>query len=146
MGSNAPGQWPAEHHDALVGFIAAGLSFAEAATAINKQFHSGYTRCAAIGRGSRTGIVQPTRTKVARAPRKPQPYKPRPRPVASVPRAIPISCQEITPLHLTLVDLETGDCRYPFGEGPFTFCGHPSETDSSYCPAHHHLCLKRGEQ
>ena len=49
----------------------------------------------------------------------------------------------ITPRHLALVDLEAGDCRYPYGgdaEGePITFCGHQRQEGSSYCLAHFNL-------
>ena len=47
------------------------------------------------------------------------------------------------PRHLSLTDLEAGDCRYPYGgdaEGEaITFCGHPQPRGSSYCIAHFHL-------
>ena len=47
------------------------------------------------------------------------------------------------PRHLSLMDLEAGDCRYPYGgdaEGePITFCGHPRREGSSYCAPHFHL-------
>ena len=40
-----------------------------------------------------------------------------------------LRCVEIEPRHLSLIDLEHGDCRYPYGgdeEGEaITFCGHP---------------------
>lgn len=42
--------------------------------------------------------------------------------------------------HVSFMDLERKDCRYPYGDGPVTFCGHPKREDSSYCPAHHQLC------
>lgn len=47
-------------------------------------------------------------------------------------RAVP----DIEPRHISLLDLQHNDCRWPFGEGPFTFCGHPKAISSSYCPAH----------
>ena len=54
-----------------------------------------------------------------------------------------LRCVKIEPRHLSLVDLEHGDCRYPYGgdeEGePITFCGHPHRTGSSYCTPHFHL-------
>ena len=31
-------------------------------------------------------------------------------------------------------------CNYPYGDGPFAFCGHPSLEKSSYCAPHHALC------
>jgi GcrA cell cycle regulator len=51
------------------------------------------------------------------------------------------------PLHLSLLALGAGDCRYPYGgdeEGEaITFCGRPKYGSSSYCAAHFHLtrCL-----
>ena len=43
-----------------------------------------------------------------------------------------LRCVEIEPRHLSLIDLERGDCRYPYGgdeEGEaITFCGHPRAT------------------
>jgi GcrA cell cycle regulator len=53
-------------------------------------------------------------------------------------------CVQIDPRHLPLVDLEPGDCRYPYGgdeeEGEgITFCGHPRRQGASYCAAHFYL-------
>jgi GcrA cell cycle regulator len=54
-----------------------------------------------------------------------------------------LRCVEIDPRHLCLLDLERGDCRYPYGgdeEGEaITFCGHPKRPGSSYCAPHFHL-------
>ena len=54
-----------------------------------------------------------------------------------------LRCVEIEPRHLSLIDLERGDCRYPYGgdeEGEaITFCGHPRRPGSSYCTPHFHL-------
>jgi hypothetical protein len=43
------------------------------------------------------------------------------------------------PLHLSLLDLEEGQCRFPFGDGPnYTFCGCPvHEEGKPYCAEHH---------
>jgi GcrA cell cycle regulator len=54
-----------------------------------------------------------------------------------------IRCVEIVPRHLTLLDLEPDDCRYPYGgdkEGEaITFCAHPKMPGSPYCVPHFHL-------
>ena len=54
-----------------------------------------------------------------------------------------LRCVEIVPRQLSLVELEPGDCRYPYGgdeEGDaITFCGHPRRQGSSYCAPHFHL-------
>jgi hypothetical protein len=42
----------------------------------------------------------------------------------------------------TLLDLEPGDCRYPFGDGPIVFCGSNAVAGSSYCLPHKILCTK----
>jgi len=43
-----------------------------------------------------------------------------------------------------ILDLEDGDCRFPFGESaPYLFCGDPAQEKSSYCPAHHVKCWHR---
>ena len=45
--------WAPEHSDALREFIAKGMSFSEAAQAINSRFNTSYTRSAALGRARR---------------------------------------------------------------------------------------------
>ena len=67
----------------------------------------------------------------------------RPMPVFERVELPALRCVEIVPRHLSLVDLEPGDCRYPYGgdeEGEaITFCGHPRREGSSYCAPHFHL-------
>lgn len=41
-----------------------------------------------------------------------------------------------------LLDLAPGDCRYPFGNGPYFFCGHPA-TRGPYCDRHHRAAHAR---
>ena len=54
-----------------------------------------------------------------------------------------LRCAAVEPRHLSLLELEAGDCRYPYGgdeEGEaVTFCGRPKRAGSSYCAAHFHL-------
>ena len=149
--------WAPEHSDALREHLALGLSFSEAARRINSKFKTDYTRNAAIGRAKRMGLVGPggpkTPPRVVPPPLE-RPYIPatsRSRSTALFPfapepgKAEPLNlrCVEIEPRHLSLVELEHGDCRYPYGgdeEGEaITFCGHPRHTGSSYCTAHFHL-------
>lgn len=55
----------------------------------------------------------------------------------------PLQEADIIPHNVALVDLTDHDCRYPYGEGTdITFCGHPKQEKSSYCPAHAALCWK----
>ncbi len=64
--------------------------------------------------------------------------------------AVKLRCVGITPRLLSLVELEPGDCRYPYGgdkDGEaITFCGHPRLAGSSYCAPHFHLTRGTGTQ
>ena len=54
-----------------------------------------------------------------------------------------LRCVEIVPRNLTLIELEPNDCRYPYGDGPMLFCGHPKKEGSSYCVPHFWLCRRQ---
>jgi len=152
--------WAPAHCEALREYVAKGLSFAEAAREINRKFGTDYTRSAAIGRARRMGLLARPRPpgsstgRLAKAEalhpaRSHERQKGAPAalapPPASPKRAKPVKlrCVGITPRLLALVDLEAGDCRYPYGgdkDGePITFCGHPRLPGSSYCGPHFHL-------
>jgi GcrA cell cycle regulator len=152
--------WPPEHSEALRDYLAKRMSFSEIAAAINTKFKTAYSRSAAIGRAKRLGLAVPDRPK---APPKP-PEQPRmkkvsgrrapefmrPMPVFERQEPVELRCVAIVPRHLSLLDLERGDCRYPYGgdsDGEaITFCGHPRRRGSSYCTPHFHLTRCPGTQ
>ena len=145
--------WTPEHSEALRQHLARGMSFSQISRAINSTFQTSYSRSAAIGRAKRMGLCKAApEDRPARWPRRPRRskaarlQKPRERhapesikPVPEWKRGKPpkLRCIEIVPRHLCLVDLEIGDCRYPYGgdaDGePITFCAHPRREGSSYC-------------
>ena len=156
--------WAPEHSDVLRDCLSRGMSYGQAASAINARFGTEFTRNAAIGRAKRLGLetasvrkVLPRRRRPARwgesvpkAPQKnasrkvthptaPAALAPAPEPV----RPVKLRCVGIKPRLLAFADLEPGDCRYPYGgerEGEaYAFCGHPRIPHSSYCRAHHAL-------
>jgi GcrA cell cycle regulator len=147
--------WAEEHSDALQEFLAKGMSYSRIADAINAKFRTAYSRSATIGRAKRMGLAgsdqpkdQPTALDVqaSRLHRMRERYViefRRPMPIFERVETVRLRCVEIVPRHLALVDLEPGDCRYPYGgdeEGEaITFCGHPRRPDASYCTAHFHL-------
>ncbi|XIA64426.1 GcrA family cell cycle regulator [Bradyrhizobium sp. TZ2] len=156
--------WAPEHSDALREHLAWGLSFSEAARRINATFKTAYTRNAAIGRAKRMGLAGSGRPETAPRvipPRLERPYDPRTSKSKSNEfssslfrwpalgsdggrtELANLRCVEIEPRHLSLIELERGDCRYPYGgdeEGEaITFCGHPRRPGSSYCTPHFHL-------
>jgi GcrA cell cycle regulator len=74
----------------------------------------------------------------------------RPMPVFEAAERVKLRCVEIDPRHRSLLDLEPGDCRYPYGgdaDGEaITFCGRPQRKGSSYCVPHFHLTRGPGTE
>jgi GcrA cell cycle regulator len=159
--------WTSEHSEALRQYLEQGMSYSRIAAAINSRFSTGYSRNAAIGRARRMGFSNPERPKDPPFPWPRQPYLSKgsclhqargryapepPRPVAARERveAPRLRCVAIEPRHRSLIDLEAGDCRYPYGgdaDGePITFCAHPRQEGSSYCTPHFHLTRGPGAQ
>lgn len=89
----------------------------------------------------------PGRT-VPTPPRQSSPWAPTQPPMSAFKPAEPVKlrCVGIRPRLISLLELEPGDCRYPYGgdkEGEeISFCGHPKHPGSSYCVPH--LRLTRG--
>lgn len=166
-----PTNWVPEHCNALRQYLSQGMSYSEIAEAINAQFGTEYSRNATIGRARRMGLSGSDRSDDTDRPKRssrhwpwrpsrasePRLHESRERYVPDFIRPIPVfervvvpklRCVEIVPRHLRLVDLEPGDCRYPYGgdeEGEaITFCGHPRRQGSSYCTPHFHLTCSPG--
>lgn len=101
------------------------------------------SRNAVIGKVARLGL--PPRRQVSFST--PKPKKPRvrraPMPILAKPVCEEIPAEVLTvepPLHIDLLDLKQHHCRYPYGDGPFTFCGHAVKPDKPYCAAHWAAC------
>jgi len=155
-----PGHWPSDHSDALRDYFLKGLSYAEIGRQINARFGTTYTRNAVAGRAKRLGLAAPERTAspsiVPSLPGDPGPLPQRRGalpgltlpPLSALKPAKPVKlrCVGVRPRLITLLELERGDCRYPYGgdkEGEkISFCGHPRQPGSSYCAPH--LRLTRG--
>jgi GcrA cell cycle regulator len=153
--------WTPEHSAALREYFAKGMSFSAIAAAINEKFGTAYSRSATIGRAKRLGLARPGRPEapVSRIPlAKARPAPPqreretaesrRPRSIFESVEMPQLRCADVVPRHLSLMDLERRDCRYPYGgdeEGEaVTFCGHPRRRGSSYCSAHFRLTIGPG--
>lgn len=148
--------WAPEHCEALREFVTRGVSFSEIARAINARFGTAYSRNAAISRARRMGFGGPAQREDAPKPpptaglpplRKIRPSRQSeftwPLPVFEQAEKVTLRCAEIEPRYLCLVELERGDCRYPYGgdepSNTITFCGHPRRKGSSYCAPHFNL-------
>jgi GcrA cell cycle regulator len=148
--------WTEAQSAALREFLKSGMSYSRVADAINAKFATAYSRNAAIGRAKRMRLAGPDRPEdepgllpQAKALRlhklreRCAPESSRSMPTFETAEPVKLRCVEIDPRHLSLLDLEPGDCRYPYGgdeEGEaITFCGHRRRQGASYCVAHFHL-------
>jgi GcrA cell cycle regulator len=138
MGGHVNTVWTDEQSKVLIALLAEGKSFAEIAALLNEQFNTAYSRNAVCGKGFRLQVRAPRKVKASPKPRKRKPVEPVIKPPPRM-EEIQLRCVEVEPRHLTLDQLEPNDCRYPFGDGPFTFCGHGSMEGSPYCVSHFHL-------
>jgi GcrA cell cycle regulator len=60
------------------------------------------------------------------------------------PGYVPIAdASDVVPLHINLMELTPKTCRWPYGDGPFTFCGCEKIDDGPYCYAHHLQATER---
>jgi GcrA cell cycle regulator len=154
-----PAGWPPAHCEALKEFVTQGMSYRDAADALNARFGTAYSRDAALGRARRMGLGAPVRSesppilagrqlqRPRERPRSTDDFRPleffRPRPVFERVERVQLRCVEVVPRHLTLIELGRGDCRFPYGgdlDGEaITFCGRPRRKGSSYCAPHFHL-------
>ena len=156
--------WAPEHCQALQDYLARGMSFAEIAREINARFGTAYTRNAAIGRSKRMKLPAPKRPPKPRSqaarpvpmggasrPVEPDRAAAAPRPALSQPpEPVKLRCVGISPRLVSLIELESSDCRYPYGgdkdNEPIAFCGHPRLPGSSYCAPHFHLTRGPGTE
>lgn len=123
---------PKDRKEQVIAAALAGKSYEEIAREFN------------ITRGTVAGIIHRAGVKVFR-PKKPKPVREkvvrnfgtRMTTTLELP-AVPFEPRvaPVEPLHVSLLDLEWHQCREPYGDGPFTFCGHTAIPGKPYC-AHH---------
>ncbi len=150
--------WPDTHVAMLREHHAAGIACSASADLINERYGTDYSRNAVIGKRNRLGLGggsdDPTRSAPVRVPRAKKPWRqagPR-EPKQQPPR--PQFKQEAGGLrsvatdfrHLDLLELETGLCKWPAGDGPaFTFCGCAVFNNINalpYCAPHYALATR----
>jgi GcrA cell cycle regulator len=137
-------RWDDKHVDRLKE-LAPTKSCAVIAAWLNIQFSTAYTRNAVIGKLNRLGLSKPVTapqdSRVGpRKPRKPRKqYAPSgfdrtaPPPLAT----LPLPMNEPNPAAaMPFEALTSRMCRWPYGDGPFLFCGAEIAGHPSYCPCH----------
>jgi GcrA cell cycle regulator len=118
-----------------------GLSAAQIAT----QLGAGISRNAVLGKILRLKLCR-RRSRPAVVKNKPHRQHGFKRARAFVPRGLPHQdAIAAEPLHVAFANLGPSHCRWPYGDGPFTFCGLPISDGRSYCVHHKAIaCRQRG--
>lgn len=125
--------WTPERTKSLIQLWAEGHSARRIAEKLELR-----SRSAVIGKVRRLDLPTPE-VKLATAARITQVRKRRPR-FAAIP--VPADNLSEKALHLEFDQLESRHCRFPYGEGPYTYCGHPKLANTSYCEAHVAYCFE----
>lgn len=146
--------WTDDHVETLKRLYDDGLTCAQ----IANEMRCGFTRNAVIGKIHRLGLngrvyasrkMTPEEAEASRVRKVAytRDYRAKQRavspPVKPSRPARPDVCLEVTPRNLDLCDLGHNDCRWPYGEGPFTFCGN-MVLHGSYCAAHYFASIGPG--
>ena len=121
--------WTAEKMEQLRAFAAAGMSGGQMGDAL------GCSRNAIIGKAHRSGIALKNRRNDRTAEERLSNKRVRIRKLRVASPSIPFP-EKIVPLNLSFPELNEFHCRWPYGEGPYTFCGHWPLVNSAYCPFH----------
>jgi len=125
--------WTAERTKSLIHLWAEGYSARRIAEKLELR-----SRSAVIGKVRRLDLPTPAK-KLANSARITQVRKRR-EAFAAISR--PAGSLSEHALHLNLSELEPRHCRFPYGDGPFTFCGHPKLANTSYCESHVAFCFE----
>jgi len=152
-------RWGAELVNRVRTMLTDGLSRGEIAEVLSGRLGRHITRNAVCGVVDRHIAENERPPPKARAP-KPMPSKrkrnvhnpagspnkryvsghgPRPTPIKPPPPPVPLP-PPLLARNLDIMQLKDGDCRYPYGSGPYTFCGLATQPGSSYCRYHHRAC------
>ena len=137
-----PGPWTTPGMiERLVVLQARGFTSREIAQKLAREFDYPFTRNSIIGKMHR--LCLPPRVKPITQPKPKKVYaRKRKRKGAGPERIVMPKVQQPREAGgpITIYQLGFGDCRFPLGNFPFTFCGREQLEGSSYCPEHFRVC------
>jgi GcrA cell cycle regulator len=115
-------------------------SATDIASILTNEFGRDITRNATLGKAHRLGLEARDRVKVTHSNSRPRTRVRKPSVAAIKAELFVAQLAAVEPRHIEMVGLEHNECRYPYGDGPFTFCGCETAPKKPYCPAHVELC------
>jgi GcrA cell cycle regulator len=136
--------WTSEQDDQLRELHVAKETFVEIGAQI------GVTKNAAIGRAHRLGLPPRRDMSAPPKPRNRSPNRPKAEPRVSMRRLAmtfrdKLACPDTLSVGSakSLLDLAPDECRWPFGDKPYTFCGCKAVTELPYCAGHARIAYGR---
>ena len=127
-----------------------GSSAAECAAILSREFGFSVTRNSVVGLWHRQKFqgrkLEPDHSRSRRTyePRRAADLSNRERvPRTIAPEPFITKTVDAVPLNLSFDDLQHGQCRYPYGDRDFTFCGCQTVPGQPYCEPHQQLCYNR---
>jgi GcrA cell cycle regulator len=143
--ANTHGPWTDQAVELFTALWAKGNTSSQIALALCRKFGPHFTRNSVIGKRMRMGL--PGRSTKSSQPRQAKVRVPREKRIRLRHRAaiepqfvsepydpIPFVVTVANPK--TLLDLNSGDCRWPLGDGPYMFCANEAIEGCSYCLGH----------
>ena len=136
MANASTNGWPADLDAKVIRLRDTGLCYEAIGNAVGK------TRSAVSGRLRRLGHAKPAIRLTPEERRRrhrecDRAYKAKKAGEAYQRRAFVISeLLGVEPRHVSLLDLQDGECHWPYGDGPFTFCGCVAVEAKPYCLQH----------
>lgn len=155
-------KWTPERDRDLTLLVDEGLTCARIADRLSEMHNDEFTKNSVIGRARRLCLVHArapgpnensghrkrrlaTRGENAHIVRNLRKLKEQMAEPAPIFRTLPVaevSDRDIaSPLYLTIMELERDNCRWPYGEGDFRFCGRQTKEGSAYCDHHSQLAF-----
>jgi GcrA cell cycle regulator len=140
-------RWTDQIDEVVRKLIAEHCSASHAATEINREFGTSFSRCAVMSRANRRELGQFHNIRQyprSATPKKPRVYKHKTKPRKLVAEQIsqaPLIDDQLIPLgqRCTLLQLNSRTCKWPVGdptENDFFFCGAKPIEGKPYCACH----------
>lgn len=130
--------WTKAERALVVQLYEAGYSYSQIANELGKTRNAVAGVLLRIRTGKEQVSIAKPKPRLRASPKPKSEPMAKPRPTYKM-RSVETAPQGAKELH----ELAALECRWAYGDGPFLFCGHPTNLKSSYCEKHHNIVYWR---